>query len=133
VDFRCSGDDQQRGASAPPSPRAKDGHEDWMDGWVSAYRAYDMVIHGWELNGGSVHHPPDRCAKQGVQRPQIVTEAQKNSVSFLTPTTGRAPRTAALALPGLDRNNRCDRRASIRDVIAFPKTQRAQCLYQPGR
>ena len=114
-----------------PFTAPKDGHEDWMDtdpGKCIA-KAYDMVLNGWELGGGSV-----RIHQAGVQSKVFDAlkigpeEAQEKFGFLLDALQYGAPPHGGLAF-GLDRIVTMMTGAeSIRDVIAFPKTQRAQCL-----
>ncbi len=114
-----------------PFTAPKDGHEDYM---VSApekciSKGYDMVLNGWEMGGGSV-----RIHRADVQRKvfdalKITPEEAQEKFGFLLDALQYgAPPHGGLAF-GLDRIVTMMTGAeSIRDVIAFPKTQRAQCL-----
>jgi aspartyl-tRNA synthetase len=114
-----------------PFTAPKDGHEDWM---VSApekciAKGYDMVLNGWELGGCSVriHHAD---VQQNVfDALKITPDAAQLKFGFLLDALQYgAPPHGGLAF-GLDRIVTLMTGAdSIRDVIAFPKTQRAQCL-----
>jgi aspartyl-tRNA synthetase len=114
-----------------PFTAPKDGHEDWMDtdpGRCIA-KAYDMVLNGWELGGGSVRiHRADVQSKVFNALNIDVDEAQLKFGFLLDALQYGAPPHGGLAF-GLDRIVTMMTGAeSIRDVIAFPKTQRAQCL-----
>jgi aspartyl-tRNA synthetase len=114
-----------------PFTAPKDGHEDWMDsdpGRCMA-KAYDMVLNGWELGGGSVRIHRAEVQSKVFAALKIGPEEAKLKFGFLLDALQYgAPPHGGLAF-GLDRLITLMARAeSIRDVIAFPKTQRAQDL-----
>lgn len=129
--FEFDEDEQRWNAVHHPFTAPKDGHEDLMDSAPDqcVAKAYDMVLNGWELGGGSVRiHRADvqskvfRALKIGPE------EAQMKFGFLLDALQYGAPPHGGLAF-GLDRLVTLMTKAeSIRDVIAFPKTQRAQCL-----
>ena len=114
-----------------PFTAPKDGHEDLMDTDPSACiaKAYDMVLNGWELGGGSVRiHRAEVQSKVFTALKIGPEEAQEKFGFLLDALQYGAPPHGGLAF-GLDRIVTMMTKAdSIRDVIAFPKTQRAQCL-----
>lgn len=114
-----------------PFTAPKDGHEDFMesDPGRCVAKAYDMVLNGWELGGGSVRIHREDVQSKVFRALKIGPEEAKAKFGFLLDALQYgAPPHGGLAF-GLDRIVTLMSGAeSIRDVIAFPKTQRAQCL-----
>ncbi len=114
-----------------PFTSPADGHEDLLETnpGQALSKAYDMVLNGSEIGGGSV-----RIHRQEIQSKVFralnisADEAQEKFGFLLEALQYGAPPHGGIAF-GLDRIVAMMAGAeSIRDVIAFPKTQRAQCL-----
>jgi len=114
-----------------PFTSPKDGHEQYIESAPGkAYaKAYDVVLNGWELGGGSVRiHRPEVQAKV-FEAMKISKEQQRAKFGFLLDALQYgAPPHGGIAF-GFDRMVTLMAGAeAIRDVIAFPKTQRGQDL-----
>ena len=134
VDFPMFEHDEAAGrwnAVHHPFTAPKDGHENLMDTDPGACiaKAYDMVLNGWEIGGGSVRIHRAEVQAKVFAALNIPPEEQQLKFGFLLDALQYgAPPHGGLAF-GLDRIATLMCKAeSIRDVIAFPKTQRAQCL-----
>jgi aspartyl-tRNA synthetase len=129
--FEHDEDENRWNALHHPFTAPKAGHEEFIStapGKAIA-QAYDMVLNGWELGGGSVRiHRADVQSKVFKALNINDEEAQIKFGFLLDALQYGAPPHGGLAF-GLDRLVTMMTGAeSIRDVIAFPKTQRAQCL-----
>jgi aspartyl-tRNA synthetase len=129
--FEFDDEAQRYTATHHPFTAPKDGHEDWM---VTApekciSKGYDMVLNGWEMGGGSVRIHRADVQQKVFDALKITPEEAQDKFGFLLDALQYgAPPHGGLAF-GLDRVVTLMTGAeSIRDVIAFPKTQRAQDL-----
>ena len=114
-----------------PFTAPKDGHEDYMatDPGRCIAKAYDMVLNGWEIGGGSVRIHREEVQSKVFRALNIGPDEARAKFGFLLDALQYgAPPHGGIAF-GLDRIVTMMAGAeSIRDVIAFPKTQRAQDL-----
>jgi aspartyl-tRNA synthetase len=129
--FEFDEGEQRWVAAHHPFTAPKDGHEDYLetDPGRCLAKAYDLALNGWEIGGGSVRiHREDVQSKVFRALKIGVDEARSKFGFLLDALQYGAPPHGGLAF-GLDRIVTMMAGAeSIRDVIAFPKTQRAQCL-----
>ena len=134
VDFPMFEYDEEKktwGARHHPFTAPKEGHESLFasDPANAVAKAYDVVLNGWEIGGGSVRiHKADVQAKV-FEALRISPEDQRKKFGFLLDALSYgAPPHGGIAF-GFDRIVAMMAGVDqIRDVIAFPKTQRGQDL-----
>jgi aspartyl-tRNA synthetase len=129
--FEYDDEDRRWVAMHHPFTAPKDGHEDYLstDPSQALAKAYDMVMNGWEIGGGSVRIHRAEVQSKVFEALAIGAEEADMKFGFLLDALRYgAPPHGGIAF-GLDRLSAMIAGAeSIRDVIAFPKTQRAQDL-----
>jgi len=129
--FEYDEEDKRWVACHHPFTSPKDEHVDLLatDPGKCLAKAYDLAVNGWELGGGSVRIHRADVQEQVFKALGIGEEEARLKFGFLLDALKYgAPPHGGLAF-GLDRiATMMAGTESIRDVIAFPKTQRAQCL-----
>jgi aspartyl-tRNA synthetase len=129
--FEWDEDAKRWNAMHHPFTAPADGHENLLeaDPGRARAKAHDMVLNGWELGGGSVRIHTQEVQSKVFRALNINAEEAEAKFGFLLQALQYgAPPHGGIAF-GLDRLVAMMAGAeSIRDVIAFPKTQRAQCL-----
>jgi aspartyl-tRNA synthetase len=129
--FEYDDEDKRWVALHHPFTAPKAGHEGFVenDPGQALDRAYDVVMNGWEIGGGSVRIHREEVQSAVFRALNIGAEEAKAKFGFLLDALQYgAPPHGGIAF-GFDRLTAMMSGAEqIRDVIAFPKTQRAQCM-----
>ena len=129
--FEYDEENKRWSAMHHPFTAPKDGHEEFLatEPGKATAKAYDMVLNGWEMGGGSVRIHREDVQSKVFAALGIGAEEARDKFGFLLDALQYgAPPHGGIAF-GLDRLVTMMTGAeSIRDVIAFPKTQRAQDL-----
>ena len=129
--FEWNEDESRWQALHHPFTAPADGHENLLESapGKALSKAYDMVLNGSEIGGGSVRIHRQEIQSKVFRALNIDAEEAQEKFGFLLEALQYgAPPHGGIAF-GLDRVVTMMTGAeSIRDVIAFPKTQRAQCL-----
>jgi aspartyl-tRNA synthetase len=129
--FEHDDDKKTWGARHHPFTAPKEGHEDLFvsDPGHALAKAYDVVLNGWEIGGGSVRIHRAEVQAKVFDALKISPEDQRKKFGFLLDALSYgAPPHGGIAF-GLDRIVAMMAGVEqIRDVIAFPKTQRGQDL-----
>ena len=129
--FEWNEDEKRWDALHHPFTSPMDGHERYLDSdpGQALSKAYDMVLNGWEIGGGSVRIHRQEVQSKVFSALNIQPEEARLKFGFLLDALQYgAPPHGGIAF-GLDRIVTLMAGAlSIREVIAFPKTQRGQCL-----
>jgi len=129
--FEWNEEEKRWDAMHHPFTSPADGHEDLLetDPGKAMAKAHDMVLNGWEIGGGSVRIHRQDTQQKVFRALGIGADQARAKFGFLLDALQYgAPPHGGIAF-GLDRIVAMAAGAeSIRDIIAFPKTQRASCL-----
>ncbi len=129
--FEWNEEEKRWDAMHHPFTSPADGDEDLLESepGKAMAKAHDMVLNGWEIGGGSVRIHRGDVQQKVFRALGIGADQARAKFGFLLDALQYgAPPHGGIAF-GLDRIVAMLAGAdSIRDIIAFPKTQRATCL-----